>query len=42
MQASLSTNSALWFELGDPQELDDGSTQLQVVVSSMISETCQM
>ncbi|MDK8450982.1 hypothetical protein [Corynebacterium mastitidis] len=40
--AALSTDSTLWFELGDPQELDDGSTQVQVVVTGMISEARQM
>lgn len=40
--AALSSQSTLWFELGEPQETMDGDVQMQVVVSGMISEARQM
>lgn len=40
--AALAANSTLWFELGDLQELEDGSEQVNVVVNGMISEARQL
>lgn len=39
--AALSSNSTLWFELKEPEELKDGTVQMQVVVNSMVSEARQ-
>lgn len=39
--AALSSNSTLWFELKEPEELKDGTMQMQVVVNSMVSEARQ-
>lgn len=39
--AALSAESTLWFELGDVEELADGTPQVQVVVNSMVSEARQ-
>lgn len=39
--AALASNSTLWFELKEPEELKDGTMQMQVVVNSMVSEARQ-
>lgn len=39
--AALASNSTLWFELKEPEELKDGTVQMQVVVNSMVSEARQ-
>lgn len=39
--AALSSSSTLWFELKEPEELMDGTVQMQVVVNSMVSEARQ-
>ncbi|WP_420100175.1 hypothetical protein [Corynebacterium sp.] len=40
--AALSVQEALWFELGEPEELRNGDVQVQVVVNNMIGEARQM
>ncbi|WP_293817666.1 hypothetical protein [uncultured Corynebacterium sp.] len=39
--AALAAESTLWFELGEPEELRDGTQQMQVVINSMVAEARQ-
>ena len=39
--AALAAESTLWFELGEPEELRDGTQQMQVVVNAMVGEARQ-
>lgn len=39
--AALSSENQLWFELGDPEELESGEVQVSVVVNSMLGEARQ-
>ncbi|QNQ90730.1 hypothetical protein GP475_08825 [Corynebacterium poyangense] len=38
MAAALSSKKTLWFELGEPSDLDSGGVEIQIVVNSMIGE----
>lgn len=40
--AALANNNTLWLELGEPEELSDGSVQMQVVVNNLIGEARQL
>ncbi|RAV34246.1 hypothetical protein [Corynebacterium heidelbergense] len=40
--AALSAQSTLWFELGEPEELESGEVQMSVVVNNMVGEARQM
>lgn len=41
MAAALSSSSTLWFELGDPEEVETGDVKVQIVVNSLLSEARQ-